>query len=75
MELVQSIKDNYTLLGDIIKLSDELIYLFKKQDFYNGIHFHSNIIKLVEETFQIYSVDDTFYTELENTIKSLLMAQ
>ena len=49
MELVQSIKDNYTLLGDIIKL--------------------------VEETFQIYSVDDTFYTELENTIKSLLMAQ
>lgn len=68
-------KDNYTLLTDIVKLSDDLIYLLKKQDFYNGIRLHRNIIKVVQKAFQIYSAGDIFFTDMENAVKNLLKAQ
>ena len=67
--------DKYNLLVRVLRLSDDLIYLFRKQDFYNGINLHRDIVKIITDIFEIYREKDEFFTELENSLKNLLQAQ
>ena len=65
----------YNLFVELLKLSDDLIYLFRKQDFYNGIRLHRDIVKIIADIFNVYDEKEDFFIELEDSLKNLLQAQ
>lgn len=67
--------DKYNLLVRVLKLSDDLIYLFRKQDFYNGIGLHREVVKIITDIFKAYDEKNQFFIELEESLKNLLHAQ
>lgn len=67
--------NNYDKITELLKLADDLIYLFRKQDFYNGIRLHRDIVKIIADIFKAYDENNQFFIELEESLKNLLQAQ
>ena len=67
--------NNYDKITELLKLADDLIYLFRKQDFYNGIRLHRDIVKIIADIFKAYDEKNQFFIELEESLKNLLQAQ